>query len=219
MSKSYYRSKPAAMVVTVIALSFVLPDSAVAETDTVARAISSARVRRIANQEINKRAPGLSVGSAVSAQSANTANTASSANPVLFARVAADGTVDPANSQGVTSANVTKPSPAGLFCFSGLPAIKGGQVTPEIVAKSSSKPVCWGSATRLATAPPGRSSSSRPSVGPPLACCYSAPVLSSSTCTSSGSVTIPFVLLGEGRASQPVPWLGGDSVARVLWAV
>ena len=53
MSKSYYRSKPAAMVVTVIALSFVLPDSAVAETDTVARAtISSARVRRIANQEI-----------------------------------------------------------------------------------------------------------------------------------------------------------------------
>lgn len=141
MSKSYYRSKPAAMVVTVIALSFVLPDSAVAETDTVARAtISSARVRRIANQEINKRAPGLSVGSAVSAQSANTANTAntaSSANPVLFARVAADGTVDPANSQGVTSANVTKPSPAaGLYCFSGLPAIKGGQVTPEIVANA-----------------------------------------------------------------------------------
>ena len=37
MSKSYYRSKPAAMVVTVIALSFVLPDSAVAETDTVAK--------------------------------------------------------------------------------------------------------------------------------------------------------------------------------------
>ena len=73
MSKSYYRSKPAAMVVTVIALSFVLPDSAVAETDTVARAISTARVKRIArsvaNQEINKRAPELSVGSAVSAQS------------------------------------------------------------------------------------------------------------------------------------------------------
>ena len=50
--------------------------------------------------------------------------------------MAADGTVDPANSQGVTSANVTKPSPAGLFCFSGLPAIKGGQVTPEIVANA-----------------------------------------------------------------------------------
>lgn len=135
MSKSYYRSKPAAMVVTVIALSFVLPDSAVAETDTVARAISSASVKRIArnvaNQEINKRAPGLSVGSAVSAQSANTA---SSANPVLFARVAADGTVDPANSQGVTSGNVTKPLSGGLYCFSGLPAIKGGQITPEIVA-------------------------------------------------------------------------------------
>ena len=58
MSKSYYESKPAAMVVTVIALSFVLPDSAVAETDTVARAISSARVEVQANQEINKREPG-----------------------------------------------------------------------------------------------------------------------------------------------------------------
>ena len=137
MSKSYYRSKPAAMAVTVIALSFVLPDLAVAETDIVARAISSASVRRIANREITKRAPGLAVGSAVSAESANTANTAntaSSANPVLFARVAADGTVDPATSQGVTSGNVTKPSPGGIFCFSGLPAIKGGQVTPEIVA-------------------------------------------------------------------------------------
>jgi hypothetical protein len=135
MSKSYYRSRPAPMIVTVFALSFVLPDSAVAETDTVAKAISPARVRRIVNQQINKRAPELSVGSAVSAQTANTANTASSANPVLFARVAADGTVDPANSQGVTSANVTKPSPAGgIYCFSGLPAIKGGQVTPEIVA-------------------------------------------------------------------------------------
>ena len=74
------------------------PDSAVAETDTVAKAISSASV------------------------------------PLLFARVAADGTVDPANSQGVTSGNVTKPLPAGLYCFSGLPAIKGGQITPEIVA-------------------------------------------------------------------------------------
>lgn len=132
MSKSYYRSKPAAMVVAVIALSFVLPDSAVAETDTVARAISTARVKRIArsvaNQEIGKRAPGLSVGSAVSAQSANTA---SSANPVLFARVNADGTVDPAFSKGVGSGNVTAPV-AGLYCFSGLPAIMGGQVTPDL---------------------------------------------------------------------------------------
>ena len=135
MSKSYYRSRPAAMVVTVIALSFVLPDSAVAETDTVAKAISSARVRRIARavatDEINKRASGLSVGSAVSAESANTANTASSANPVLFARVNADGTVDPAFSKGVASGNVTAPL-AGLYCFSGLPAIMGGQVTPDL---------------------------------------------------------------------------------------
>jgi hypothetical protein len=150
MSKSYYRSKPAAMVVTVIALSFVLPDSAVAQTDTVARAISTARVKRIArsvaNQEINKRAPELSVGSAVSAQSAN---------PVLFARVAADGTVDPANSQGVTSANVTKPSPAGLFCFSGLPAIKGGQVTPQIVAQEFFETGLLGLGDALGTCPAG----------------------------------------------------------------
>lgn len=153
MSKSYYRSKPAAMAVTVIALSFVLPDSAVAETDTVARAISSASVRRIANREITKREPGLSVGSAVSAQSANTANTASSANPVLFARVAADGTVDPANSQGVTSGNVTKPSP-GIYCFSGLPAIKGGQVTPEILASAFFESGLLGFGDALGNCPP-----------------------------------------------------------------
>ncbi|MGH8587862.1 MAG: hypothetical protein ACREXX_00565 [Gammaproteobacteria bacterium] len=137
MSKSHDRPKSTAIVVTLIALSFALADSAVAETDTVARAISTARVKRIArgvaNQEISNRAPGLAVGSAVSAESANTANTASSANPVLFARVAADGTVDPANSKGVSSGNVTKPLPGGLYCFSGLPAIKGGQVTTEIV--------------------------------------------------------------------------------------
>jgi hypothetical protein len=116
----------------------------------VARAISTARVKRIArsvaNQEINKRAPELSVGSAVSAQSAN---------PVLFARVAADGTVDPANSQGVTSANVTKPSPAGLFCFSGLPAIKGGQVTPQIVAQEFFETGLLGLGDALGTCPAG----------------------------------------------------------------
>jgi hypothetical protein len=155
MSKSYYRSKPAAMVVTVIALSFVFPDSAVAETDTVAKAISPARVRRIVNQQINRRAPELSVGSAVTAQSANTANTANSANPVLFARVAADGTVDPANSQGVTSANVTKPAPAGLFCFSSLPAIKGGQVTPQIVAEEFFETGLLGLGDALGNCPPG----------------------------------------------------------------
>ncbi|MDQ3774714.1 MAG: hypothetical protein M3461_10315 [Pseudomonadota bacterium] len=157
MSKSYYRSKLAAMVVTVIALSFVLPDSAVAETDTVAKAISSARVRRIArgvaNEEINKRAPGLSVGSAVSAQSANTANTASSANPVLFARVAADGTVDPANSKGVGSGNVTAPV-AGVYCFSGLPAIMGGQVTPDLTNGLFSEFGQFGFGNALGSCPP-----------------------------------------------------------------
>lgn len=139
MSKSHYRPKPTAMFVTVIALSFALADWAVAETDAVARAISTAKVRRIArsvaNQEINIRAPGLSVGSAVSAQSANTANTANfanSANPVLFARVFETGVVDAANSKGVGSANVDVPLPGiGIYCFSGLPAIKGGQVTPD----------------------------------------------------------------------------------------
>lgn len=121
----------------------------------MAKAISPARVRRIVNQQINKRAPELSVGSAVSAQSANTANTANSANPVLFARVAADGTVDPANSQGVTSANVTKPSPAGLFCFSGLPAIKGGQVTPEIAANAFFESGLLGFGDALSNCPAG----------------------------------------------------------------
>lgn len=139
MNRSHHGTSTA-LVATVIALYFALGDSAVAETDVVASAISAARVRsiarRVANQQITIRAPGLSVGSAVGAQSANTANSANaanfsnSANPVLFARVLSTGQVDAANSKGVGSANVTVPLP-GLYCFSGLPAIKGGQVTPD----------------------------------------------------------------------------------------
>ena len=132
MKKSYDRPISISMAVTVIALSFSLAEPVVAGTDTMARQISTAKVKRIAktvaNQEINRRVPGLSVGSAVSAQSANTANTANtanfanSANPVLFARVAANGGVFTANSKGVSSANVASPLP-GVYCFSGLPGI------------------------------------------------------------------------------------------------
>jgi len=141
VKKSYDRPISISMAVTVIALSFSLAEPVVAGTDTMARQISTAKVKRIAktvvNQEINRRVPGLSVGSAVSAQSANTANTANtanfanSANPVLFARVAANGGVFTANSKGVSSANVASPLP-GVYCFSGLPGIKGGQVTLDI---------------------------------------------------------------------------------------
>ena len=124
------------VAITVIVLSFALVESADA-----AGPLTTAKVKRIAravaNQEITTRASGLSVNtansanttnSATTANSANTANTANSANPVLFAAVQFDGQVFPALSKGISQANVTSPQP-GAYCFSGLPATKGGQVT------------------------------------------------------------------------------------------
>lgn len=56
---------------------------------------------------------------------------ANSANPVAFAKVNANGTVDAANSKGVTSPNVSKIG-NGVYCIS-VPAFspRGGQVSTQ----------------------------------------------------------------------------------------
>jgi hypothetical protein len=70
---------------------------------------------------------------ATTATNANHATTADTAGPIAFARVAADGSVDEAQSKNVTDANVTNPS-AGRYCFNGLSFTpKGAQVTAEFV--------------------------------------------------------------------------------------
>jgi hypothetical protein len=69
-----------------------------------------------------------------SATSAETATSAGSANPEAFAHVLEGGSVDAANSKGVTSANVTAPGD-GVYCFTALPlAPRGAQATQEYPA-------------------------------------------------------------------------------------
>lgn len=71
------------------------------------------------------------LGQVPSANSANSAKTAESANPVAFARVQSEGSVDSSNSKGISSANVSSPK-TGVYCIK-VPAFspKGGQVTLE----------------------------------------------------------------------------------------
>ena len=60
------------------------------------------------------------------------AGTAGTAAGSVFAYVASDGTVDPANSSGITSANIVH-TIQGVYCVTGLPvAPKNIQVTPVL---------------------------------------------------------------------------------------
>lgn len=69
------------------------------------------------------------LGQVPTANTANFATAAESANPVVFARVQSDGSVDSSNSKGLS---VAKPSlTTGIYCIT-VPAFspKGAQVTP-----------------------------------------------------------------------------------------
>jgi hypothetical protein len=72
-----------------------------------------------------------SLGEVPSASKANFATTAGSANPVAFAKVELDASVESANSKGISSANVKSPV-TGTYCIK-VPSFspKGAQVTPE----------------------------------------------------------------------------------------
>ncbi len=72
------------------------------------------------------------VPSANKANTAASATLAESAQPQVFAKVNTNGTVDAANSKGLTSANVTTPAGEGVYCIS-VPAFvpRGGQVTTQ----------------------------------------------------------------------------------------
>src|SRR4051794_38590096 len=104
------RLKPSpALVLASIAVLLALTGAAIAGPRAISRALTKATVKKIskkqANALITKRAPGLAVASAQSAQSAD------SANPSAFAQVAADGTLNPANSKGLTQANLINAGP------------------------------------------------------------------------------------------------------------
>lgn len=136
-------------------------------------------IKKIANQEITRRARGLRVGradvaeradranaavtasvsnssttattalNADTARNARTADTAGtalnagvaesalSAEPARYARVNSNGTIDLANSKGFSDANVVVPQDGegnirgGLYCFNGVPGLRGAIVAAE----------------------------------------------------------------------------------------
>ncbi len=136
-----------ALVVAVLALVAAAAGVAIANpiatSSKKSKGVSAKKVRRIAtsvaNAQIAAQAPGLSVANAANATNASsaghadTANTAGSANPVAFAHVASDGTVDPTRSKNIGPSNVTEDgSVAGLYCFRNLGfSFKGAQVTTD----------------------------------------------------------------------------------------
>jgi hypothetical protein len=94
-------------------LVLVLTATAVAGPDAITRALTKPTVKSIAKKQADKRitarAPGLAVASA------------ESANPPAFARVRPDATVDEANSNNVTDANVSLGPVGSYYCFRDLP--------------------------------------------------------------------------------------------------
>ena len=108
------KKRPSApMVLSIIAVVFSLAGTGVASVATISALNKKEKkqTRNIADSEITKKAPGLSV--------ANADNVGGL--PLRTAAVNANGTVDAARSFGVTSANVTaKGVPAAIYCFNGL---------------------------------------------------------------------------------------------------
>jgi len=149
-----------ALVISSIALIAAIGGGsfAFANSDKQINKITKSTVKKISKKQINKAAPGLSVDHANSADSATaadsatsatnadnaahaaaadtatTATTAESAQPVAFAHIAADGTLDAANSKGVGAVQ----SSAGLLCLSGISfAPRGGQATVDTVGSTT----------------------------------------------------------------------------------
>ncbi len=121
--KRLIRQSPAIVIATV-ALVTAVTGAAVAGPVASSSEITPTQVRKIAKSvadaEIARLAPGLSVKSARTATSAN--------SPAVYAQVTSGGGVT-TYSRGIAQGNVVHPEP-GFYCFSGLPsAPKGGVVT------------------------------------------------------------------------------------------
>ncbi len=111
------KKRPSApMVLSIIAVVFALAGTGVASVATISALNKKEKkqTRNIADSEITKKAPGLSVSNAdkLGGQPA-------SSYSLRTALVAANGTVDAAHSDGISQANVTEPV-SGVYCFNGL---------------------------------------------------------------------------------------------------
>jgi hypothetical protein len=134
------KKRPSApMVLSIIAVVFSLAGTGVASVATISALSKKEKkqTRGIADKEIKKLAPGLSVANA-DKLGGQPASSYAPATTLRTAFVAGNGTVDPAHSDGVSSANVTQPV-AGLYCFNGLSptprtvvaSVAGGQATVQ----------------------------------------------------------------------------------------
>jgi hypothetical protein len=111
--KRLIRHSPAIALATV-ALVLALTGTALGSRTATSAAITPGQVKKIADAEIKRLAPGLSVSSARTADS-----------PATYAQVTAAGVVT-VNARGIVQANVTR-ARSGLYCFTGLARVpKGG---------------------------------------------------------------------------------------------
>jgi hypothetical protein len=78
-----------------------------------------------------------SLGQVPSAARADFATAAEAANPLAFAKVEQDGSVDPTLSKGISSADVSQGSEPGIYCIA-APGIgpRGAQATPQYTVSS-----------------------------------------------------------------------------------
>ena len=113
-----FRPSPATAI-AVAALVIGLAGAAVAEPGAGISKLSAKKVKNIANAQIAKQAPSLSVASATSA------------DPRMFAHVTASGGVVEADSKNVADSNVTHINTSGDYCFDGLGPIRGATVTAD----------------------------------------------------------------------------------------
>ena len=169
MSLNTRKRPSAAMIVAAVALCFALVGTAVAGTDSVSRALTKSKVKKIAKKQADKALKANVSGShvnladqATNANNANNANNATNAtnatnaqnatnlggqpasayassNAVRWATVNSDGTIVASESKGITQANITTPG-TGQYCLNGLsPAPTGSSISARFGASLGSQ--------------------------------------------------------------------------------
>jgi hypothetical protein len=104
------------MVLSIIAVVLALAGTGAASVATISVLTKKEKkqTRKIADSEITKKAPGLSVANAD-----KLGGLAASSYSLRTAHVLANGTLDAPHSDGVSQANVTS-TVGGVYCFNGL---------------------------------------------------------------------------------------------------
>jgi len=117
---------------------------ALASSLAAAKPITKKVVRKVANQEITKRANAFRgpVGPVGVVGDIGPVGPAGPAAIQVYARILKDGTVVPSRSVGVTQANIVMVG--NDYCFTGLPPINGAQVTVDYFETSGNETAAFG---------------------------------------------------------------------------